>query len=360
MILLVVGDRDRRRSWRCCSSGSRTGRCATRRGSSRSSRRSAPRCSSRTRSGGSSGPSRAGTRGPTVLDGTVDDPRRPASRGSQIVVFVTAIVAMVALQLFVHRSRTGRSMRAVAEDSEIASLMGIDVDRVVVITFVDRRDAGGGRRRALSRSPSRRCSSRWASGRASRPSRPPCSAASAASAGAALGGFLLGAAASGRAVAVPHRVRHPERVLRCVTRSCSSCWCWCSSSGRAGCWAPARRRRSDARRRCARASIAGIVTVFFAAVGLIGNFTDLNLIGEVVTFALLMIAAPADRGGLRRRRAPAWSPAKSSSASTAQAATFGAVDRRRGRGGVRRVRGVRRFVRGRAGAGGVPEHLARR
>jgi len=54
----------------------------------------------------------------------------------QLLVFITAIVAMLVLQAFVNRSRTGRSMRAVAEDSEIASLMGIDVDRIVVITFV--------------------------------------------------------------------------------------------------------------------------------------------------------------------------------------------------------------------------------
>jgi branched-chain amino acid transport system permease protein len=53
-----------------------------------------------------------------------------------IVVVVTAAVLMVALQAFVRRTKTGRAMRAVAEDREIASLMGIDVDRVVVITFV--------------------------------------------------------------------------------------------------------------------------------------------------------------------------------------------------------------------------------
>ena len=52
------------------------------------------------------------------------------------VVIVTSIVVMVALELFVKRTRTGKSMRAVAQDREIASLMGIDVDRVVVITFV--------------------------------------------------------------------------------------------------------------------------------------------------------------------------------------------------------------------------------
>jgi branched-chain amino acid transport system permease protein len=54
----------------------------------------------------------------------------------EVVVFVVSIVAMVILQTFVSRTKTGKSMRAVAEDQEIASLMGIDVDRIVVTTFV--------------------------------------------------------------------------------------------------------------------------------------------------------------------------------------------------------------------------------
>ena len=53
----------------------------------------------------------------------------------QLVVLITVIVSVVALSLFVSRTRTGKSMRAVAADSEIASLMGIKVDRVIVITF---------------------------------------------------------------------------------------------------------------------------------------------------------------------------------------------------------------------------------
>ena len=53
----------------------------------------------------------------------------------QVVVLVTVIVAVTALSLFVSRTRTGKSMRAVAADSEIASLMGIRVDRVIVTTF---------------------------------------------------------------------------------------------------------------------------------------------------------------------------------------------------------------------------------
>jgi branched-chain amino acid transport system permease protein len=53
----------------------------------------------------------------------------------QVVVVVTVIVAVAVLSLFIARTRTGKSMRAVAADSEIASLMGIQVDRVVAITF---------------------------------------------------------------------------------------------------------------------------------------------------------------------------------------------------------------------------------
>ena len=55
---------------------------------------------------------------------------------SQALVITTAVLMMVGLYLFVERTKTGRSMRAVAEDKEIASLMGINVDRMIVITFL--------------------------------------------------------------------------------------------------------------------------------------------------------------------------------------------------------------------------------
>jgi branched-chain amino acid transport system permease protein len=51
------------------------------------------------------------------------------------VVFIVVILAVTGLSLFVSRTRTGKAMRAVAEDGEIASLMGVRVDRVVVATF---------------------------------------------------------------------------------------------------------------------------------------------------------------------------------------------------------------------------------
>lgn len=55
--------------------------------------------------------------------------------GTQLLIIVAAIVMMIGLYLFVEKTRTGKSIRAVSEDKEMAALMGIDVDRVVVITF---------------------------------------------------------------------------------------------------------------------------------------------------------------------------------------------------------------------------------
>ncbi len=56
-------------------------------------------------------------------------------QGTRILVILVAIVSMIGLWLFVTRTKTGRAMRAVAEDKEIAGLMGIDVDRTIVTTF---------------------------------------------------------------------------------------------------------------------------------------------------------------------------------------------------------------------------------
>ena len=71
---------------------------------------------------------------PEVLDGTWTIFGIEVDR-IQVVVLATVIVAVTFLSLFVAKTTTGKSMRAVAADSEIASLMGIKVDRVIVITF---------------------------------------------------------------------------------------------------------------------------------------------------------------------------------------------------------------------------------
>jgi branched-chain amino acid transport system permease protein len=54
----------------------------------------------------------------------------------QLLVIVSAALLMVALLLIVSRTRTGKAMRAVSFDREAASMMGIDVDKVIAITFL--------------------------------------------------------------------------------------------------------------------------------------------------------------------------------------------------------------------------------
>ena len=55
--------------------------------------------------------------------------------GTKILVLVVAAVSMLGLWYLVERTKTGKAMRAVAEDKEIAALMGINVNRTIVTTF---------------------------------------------------------------------------------------------------------------------------------------------------------------------------------------------------------------------------------
>lgn len=52
-----------------------------------------------------------------------------------ILTLVVGAIIMVALTLFVKKTRTGRAMQAVSEDSGAARLMGVNVDRIIMITF---------------------------------------------------------------------------------------------------------------------------------------------------------------------------------------------------------------------------------
>lgn len=54
---------------------------------------------------------------------------------ARILVIVVAIALMVILTLLVRRTRIGSAMRAVATDREAAAMMGVDVDRTILITF---------------------------------------------------------------------------------------------------------------------------------------------------------------------------------------------------------------------------------
>ncbi len=52
------------------------------------------------------------------------------------LVIALAVFFMGGLHLIVHRTRMGTAMRAVAEDAEAAALMGVDVNKVIVFTFI--------------------------------------------------------------------------------------------------------------------------------------------------------------------------------------------------------------------------------
>ncbi len=52
-----------------------------------------------------------------------------------VFVVVTAVALMVALQAFIRTTKTGKAMRATAQDPDTARLMGIDTNRIIVITF---------------------------------------------------------------------------------------------------------------------------------------------------------------------------------------------------------------------------------
>lgn len=53
----------------------------------------------------------------------------------RVVILVTALLLMLFLQYLVTRTQVGQQMRAVAFNARIASLLGIDVSRIFVLTF---------------------------------------------------------------------------------------------------------------------------------------------------------------------------------------------------------------------------------
>jgi branched-chain amino acid transport system permease protein len=60
-----------------------------------------------------------------------------------LVVIVAALLMLWALHTIVTRTRVGKAIRAVAEDQAAASLMGIDVNRIISLTFLIGGAMGG-------------------------------------------------------------------------------------------------------------------------------------------------------------------------------------------------------------------------
>ena len=72
---------------------------------------------------------------PNILPSAGFDVFGVAIGTKEIIVIVTAFVLVIALALFVERSRLGKAMRATAQDRDAALLMGIDIDQTIAATF---------------------------------------------------------------------------------------------------------------------------------------------------------------------------------------------------------------------------------
>ena len=61
----------------------------------------------------------------------------------QVVIMALALLITVGLHLWVQRSRTGRGIRAVAENPRAARLLGVNVERIIVLSFFVSSALGG-------------------------------------------------------------------------------------------------------------------------------------------------------------------------------------------------------------------------
>ena len=54
----------------------------------------------------------------------------------ELLILLTSVALMVGLQLFISRTRLGKAMRATSQDMTMAGLVGVDINRVISVTFM--------------------------------------------------------------------------------------------------------------------------------------------------------------------------------------------------------------------------------
>ncbi len=56
-------------------------------------------------------------------------------RTVQVIIFAVSMVVVILLTLLINRTRTGKALQAISEDAVTASLLGINTDRMIMLTF---------------------------------------------------------------------------------------------------------------------------------------------------------------------------------------------------------------------------------
>ncbi|HIU63944.1 MAG TPA: branched-chain amino acid ABC transporter permease [Candidatus Avacidaminococcus intestinavium] len=72
---------------------------------------------------------------PAVFEATVYNIAGLVINSQQLVILFSALVLMTALTYIVNKTKVGKAMRAVSFDTDAARLMGIDIDRIISMTF---------------------------------------------------------------------------------------------------------------------------------------------------------------------------------------------------------------------------------
>jgi branched-chain amino acid transport system permease protein len=71
---------------------------------------------------------------PASINFGTEDKQIPI-RTVQIIIFVVSVVIVAILSYFINRTKYGKAMQAIAEDPTTASLLGINSDRFIILTF---------------------------------------------------------------------------------------------------------------------------------------------------------------------------------------------------------------------------------
>ena len=73
---------------------------------------------------------------PSIIDDTIIPVANSRISSLELLNIFLGVVIIIALQLFVRKTRTGKALQAVAQNRETAKIVGIDVSRMVTLVFV--------------------------------------------------------------------------------------------------------------------------------------------------------------------------------------------------------------------------------